>query len=435
MSSILMCVPTRNRPAMVREVLEHEWKDYQRSGIQLCYYDSSDDAKTRETIADFNEVHGTHIICKTLASELCVDYKIVEILKDFEASDDEYLWLVNDSISIHPEMLARVSKLAEEGYDLIRLPIAGAGAKEDAVSTTAQDWFYRHSRGMAHMASTIMRRTLVDAPHDWGALTQRYIGSNQLGEGHNYFFMVAFYLEQALKCKPFQGIYLGNTIKWRRDSPLKKWNVYWKSYLFDVWARSYPETILALPDAYHDKETVIRQSDNLMVGRFSRQSLITYRLNGWYNLATFCKYWRYFLLVSEEPFWMCLWIACLPVAVLRWKYPYLLDVEDHWEEKMEQLIASLGQERIIIYGAGRYGENMARKLLDAGKGGQLLGIAVTTMDGNIDAIAGVPVRSIDAYLEKRDSALVIIATLPHAAAAIAGELKKRKFRHIRKLFQ
>lgn len=433
--SIVMCIPTRNRPEMVREVLEHELEDYRRSGIRLCYYDSSDDAETRETIAAFNARHGTHVGCKTLARELCVDSKLVEILKDFEASEEEYLWLVNDSISISSAMLSRVMVLAHEGYDLIRLPIAGAGAKEDAVSTDAQDWFRNHSRGMAHMASTVMRRTLVDAPHDWDVLTQKYIGSNELGAGHQYFFMVAFYLEQILQLQRFRGIYLGNTMKWRRDSPLKKWEVYWKDYLFDVWARSYTETILALPDAYRDKAAVIRASDNVMVGRFSRQSLVTYRLNGWYRLSTFFTYRKFFPLVSDEPLWLCLLIACVPVAFLRARYPYLLDVEDHWEEKMERLIRSLGEESVIIYGAGRYGENMVRKMLSAGRKSQLLGVAVTSTDGNIDAIAGVPVRAIDDYLDQRQRALVIVATLPHAAASIKKELEKRRFQHIRMLFQ
>lgn len=433
--SIRMCIPTRNRPEMVREVLEHEMEDYRCSGIRLCYYDSSDDTKTQETIADFNKFHGMHVICKTLAQELCVDYKLVEILKDFEASDDEYLWLVNDSISIYPEMLSKVLDLTGEGYDLIRLPIAGSGAKDDAVSTDAQDWFRNHSRGMAHMASTIMRRTLVDAPHAWDELTQKYIGNNELGAGHQYFFMVAFYLEQILKLERFRGIYLGNTLKWRRDSPLKKWDVYWKAYLFDVWARSYVETIFALPDAYRDKAAVIRQSDNVMVGRFSRQSLVTYRLNGWYGSKTFFTYRKFFPLVSDEPQWLCLLISCMPVAFLRWRYPYLFDVEEHWEEKMEQLIRNLAEDDVIIYGAGRYGENMVRKMIDAGRRKHLLGVAVTSMEGNIDAIAGVPVRAIDDYLDQRQRALVIVATLPHAAASIKKELEKRRFQHVRMLFQ
>ena len=52
--NILMCIPTRNRAEMVKEVLEYEMEYYKRCGVSLCYYDSSDGEETWKVIEEIN---------------------------------------------------------------------------------------------------------------------------------------------------------------------------------------------------------------------------------------------------------------------------------------------------------------------------------------------------------------------------------------------
>ena len=95
-NNILMCVPTRNRAQMVEEVLCYEMSYYQCLNIQLCYYDSSDNDDTYEVINKINKLYSNRILYRRSNPKLCLDYKLIEILKDFEESEYEYLWLVND---------------------------------------------------------------------------------------------------------------------------------------------------------------------------------------------------------------------------------------------------------------------------------------------------------------------------------------------------
>ena len=433
--NILMCIPTRNRAEMVKEVLEYEMEYYKRCGVSLCYYDSSDGEETWKVIEEINSKYSADIQYRRSDPALCLDYKLIEILKDMEKEDYDYLWLINDSISIKEEMLEYVSGISEGGYDLIRLPLAGKGAAEDVVTTDPNEWFHECSQGMAHMASTVMNFSLLrQARHDWDWLREKYVGNNELDDNHGYFFMVAFYLEQILKLEHFTGIFIGNRIKWRRDSPLKKRQIYWRDYVFQAWARSYPETILKLPKCYTDKEDVIRKSDNLSPGRFSRSMLIHYRLSGLYSYSVYKKHRKYFKYITREALKSCFVLAVLPQAFLRWKYANLLAVEEEWQENLNRIEEQIKGKKILIYGAGLYGEKVIQKLKSDGYGNQMIGVAVTETKGNVSELEKIPVHDIDYFVREKEEIFTIVCALPAAADEMKKELKKRKFKYSVTLF-
>lgn len=433
--NILMCIPTRNRAAMVREVLEYEIEYYKFCNITLRYYDSSDGDDTRRVIQEINEKHSIFIQYRKSDANLCLDYKLIDILRDIRNEKFDYLWLVNDSISIKKEMIEQVCQAAKRGYDLIRLPLAGEGSNSDIITSSPNEWFHDCSQGMAHMASTIMSLSLLKkADCNWDFLREKYVGSNELDENHGYFFMVAFYLEQILKLKHFKGIFIGNRIKWRRDSPLKRAQIYWKDYVFQTWAKSYPETIWKLPEYYTDKDAVIRKSENLSPGRFSKAMLIHYRLIGLYDYSVYRKYRKYFKYITSESLESCFSVAVLPHFFLQKRYGNLSEVEESWQEKLGAIEKKIKDRRVLIYGAGLYGEKAIKKLSSDGYGSQIIGIAVTNASGNVMAIENIAVRGIDFFVQEKKELFVIVCTLPAAAVEIKRELRKRRFKHIETLF-
>lgn len=429
-SKVLMAVPTCNRPDMVKEVLVYEEDYYKGYPMDLCFFDSSIDDRTAKVVEEYRNKSSLNLYYKKMPSELCLDYKLVEILKEVEISSYEYLWLVNDSVSIQKEALDIVFSLLEDGYDLIRLPLAGDGELSDKICTSPDEWFYCCSQGMAHMASTVMCTSLLkEAPHDWKYLTKRYIGGNELGDKHGYFFMVALFLEQILKLKEFKGIFIGNRVKWRRDSPLKKDQIYWKNYVFQAWAKSYVDTIMLLPGEYTRKKEVIRRSDNLSPGRFSASMLIRYRLNGLYSFCEFLKYRRYFPLITNAPVSRCMIISCIPVFILKAFCGRNNIEEKMWEIRLQEILKKASGKKIIIYGAGLYGEKVVKKLKNSENRNLLFAIAVTDRTNNISSIEGVKVYEIKELLGYRKKAAVIIAALPEAACSIHKVLKKYRFKY------
>ena len=217
MKKILVVVPTMGRSEMVEEVLRHEILLYQKYDIHICYYDSSINDATKYVIDTINKEYDADILYKPKDSSLCLDYKIIEIFQDLQKMDYDYYWMINDSISINEDILEYITLIIEKGYDLIRLPLAGSGSMEDYMTDDVVDWFHQCSSGMAHMASTIMRKSLLEGHIDWNGLRDKYVCNNTLDENHGFFFTVGFYLEQIAKLNSFKGLLIGNRYKWRRS--------------------------------------------------------------------------------------------------------------------------------------------------------------------------------------------------------------------------
>lgn len=424
MKKILMAVPTKERSEMVEEVLRHELPAYMRYNIDICYYDSSRDDRTMDVIGKINREYGTDICYKAESPDLCLDYKIIEMFRDFQKMDYYYYWMINDSISMSEDLLEYVMSIIEDGYDLIRLPLSGAGNTEDYTTCDVNDWFHKCSQGMAHMASTIMGKSLLEGNIDWDGLREKYVCNNTLNDRHGYFFTVGFYLERIARLDSFKGLLIGNRCKWRRDSPLKKNQIYWSRHVFETWAKSYPETILKLPEVYTDKEDVIRASDNITPGRFSKEMLIHYRLNGLYDKDVYAKYKDYFRYVTTETDDLCRQIAEMPLDELKRDYPNLLSLEDAWEDKLDIIEELVADKQLYLYGAGLYGEKVIKKLADDGYADRIQGVVVSTKKDNVKQLCNVDIYGIDDVPITEDTYFILCA-LPGTASGMKDELIRR----------
>lgn len=422
-SKLLICVPTKDRPEIVREVLEYELPYYKRYDLDICYYDSSESVDTYDVIRAMCEKHSVDIGYRRLDSSLCIDMKIVEMYRELENSGYDYIWMINDAISISEEMIRRVASVLHDGYDIIRLSDPGKNGLKDYITSDSDDWFNNCSYAMALMASTIIRRTLFDAEHNWEELVHKYIGSNEFDDNHGYFFCVGFYLEQIAKLSSFRGMMLGNNLKWCRTSPLKKEH-YWNKYYFETWARSYPETIMKLPEIYTNKVDVIRESEQLHLKRFNREMFIHYRLNGMFDMDTYHKYREWFELLMTEPVEVCVEVASASVDELRENYPNLENLEEDWEDKVSILEEYIATKKIYLYGAGQYGENVAYKLIEDGYRDQIEAVVVTNAGSNVRSVCDIEVKAID-DVKITDEDMIILCALPGTAAKMREELFMR----------
>lgn len=432
MKKIVICVPTYNRPKMVQEVLEYELAYYVNYNFDIIYYDSSENSETYDVIQKARDKK--NIAYKKMDSRFCLDYKIIEILKDLRNTDYDYVWLMNDSISITEEALKILIPILEENYDLIRLPLSGSGRKEDFICENVNTWFEDCSQGMAHMASTIMSTSLLkDDNIDWENLRNKYVCNNELNEKHGFFFMVAFYLERILTLNRFKGIMIGNRVKWRRDSPLKANVSYWNDMLFDVWIRSYCETILALPDVYKNKENTIRISDNIQVGRFSSSMLKRYRVDGSYSYSVYKKYKRYFKYVTDLSVTGCFMIAVAPKMIFKILIQKKRCDDIEFDTSINKIQKKIQNKNVIVYGAGLYGERVVKELKTSCNS-KIIAIAVTDKSNNIDEIEEIKIRNIQDLITYKNNSIVIIATLPEAAKQIKKNLKKYGFKNYVSIF-
>lgn len=432
MEGVCICIPTRNRAEMVKEVLEYTRPYYADYRFKILYFDSSDNDETRKVIEAHKEAGYCNLMWKSMDTALCLDRKMFEIFKeDEEVHLADYIWLINDSIAITKDALETIAEIVEEDYDLIRLPASGEGKKEDYICTDINDWFHQCSKGMAHMASTIMSSTLFGAVSDWRTMYEKYVVTDRIGDGqHEYFFTLGFYLEQIAKLEHFKGIMLGKHRQWRRDSPCKKGNSYWNDLVFEVWVRSYCDTILKLPDCYTDKPDVIRCSDNIVYGRFERQSMVEYRRSGLLTKEIVLNYRKYWEMVSTLSFDELIEIASTPTEKLSERFGNRLFDSTSWEKNIERLESRLNGKKVIIYGAGIYGSYALKKLLDDGYANEIAGVAVSDTSQNLDDLEGYPVQNIHEFMSQKKEAEVMIATLPDTALEIEKILSRMGFKNL-----
>ena len=434
---VCLCIPTADRAEMVEEVLRYEMDYYPDFDMDIVCFDSSNDDRTEELVREYREKGFGNLIYKRTPKDLCIDYKIIYIWSQEKwLLDYDYVWLINDSISITKDSLVEIFSYLNDEYSLMRLPVEGSGNKEDFLTEDPNEWFHSCSKGMAHMGSTIMNTQLLRGNIDWDCLSYKYVKNNDIySNDHGFFFTVGFYLERILELERFKGILIGNRRKWRRDSPLKKGKSYWNDFVFETWARSYVDTILSCPESYTNKEDVIKKSDNILFGRFESRSLIGFRIQGLFSLEVYERYKRYWPLVSTLDLKEIKEIAATPVEELIVLYGGDYGKTDRWEESLDKIVKHLPQEKLIlVYGAGLYGEYTVRKLLEDGIERNRLRIVVSKPNDNVDEVHGIKVQSIDEYAAQKDDAHIIIATLPDTADKIESNLIEKEYKHRYRLF-
>lgn len=421
---------------MLKDVLSYEAEYYKSANVDIAVFDSSENDETQSLVMSFTERGFDNIFYRRTAPDSCIDCKIIEIWSQFRfLREYKYIWLINDSISIYPDALNEILEYMDDEYTLIRLPVEGSGSRDDLVTTDINKWFISCSKGMGHMASTIMNTKLLDEDIDWIMLQDKYVKNNDINSpDHGFFFTVGFYLERIAAAESFRGILIGNRKKWRRDSPLKMGKSYWDQLIFEVWARSYTETIIKTPDIYHEKERVIKESDNVLFGRFEKQSLISLRIRGLFSkneCTRYKKYWKYVSTLSMKEL---LEIAEAPVEELKRQYGDDYGLTGKWKDNLLSIEKKIGQKKIIVYGAGLYGQYVISQLIKDGFEKQLLGVAVSDPAQNVSVILGIPVKGISFYDEYRKDAMVIISTLPDTALAIKNTLEELDFKFSDRIF-
>lgn len=424
LKKIIICIPTRNRSEIVDDVLKYSAEYYFNNSLNVVYFDTSTDDSTRNVIKKYHNIGFKNISWKRVENTNSIDQKVFDIFQNNkEIRKYQYCWLINDSISIKDDFLYVLNNKLFDDYDLIRLAAPGYGKKCDQVFENQNEWFFECSVGMAHMASTIMNtRLLLNA--DWKYLYDRYVGNDVIGDNqHQYFFTVALYLEQILKIDNFRGLMVGNCIQWRHDSRLKNGRSYWNDCIFDVWARSYCDTILRLPDYYTRKKDVIRKSDNIIFERFEKHGLELLKIQGIFSeqiVEEYRDYWQYVSALTIEEISE---IANKDINTIEKK-------NDSWEENLLAIEKTITDKPVIVFGAGMLGEYVMEMLIRDGYADKILGVAVTNAMDNVNSIMGYNVKSIGEYNNCKTTALVIISTKHDAADTIEKQLQKIGFVNI-----
>lgn len=106
---------------------------------------------------------------------------------------------------------------------------------------------------------------------------------------------------------------------------------------------------------------------------------------------------------------------------------YYVEKERTRQEKIESAVNKYNV--VILYGAGKIGREMQRRLKEQRINTKVKYFAVTDMEGNPDTICGIPVRTIDKLQKYKETALIIISVGKSYVSQVEKILNIRGFKN------
>lgn len=340
---LAICIPTYNRPEVIREFVEKHVNRYMQHHFDTIVYDSSENHQTEE-IVKAAMAQCPSLFYARVDSSIHSNMKVYNIFKEFGyALKYDYLWVCGDAVSWSDLVLNSVCKCLIQEYDVI-IPnhhdVEKLGTKE---YNDKNEFFLDCAWQMTYYGTTILKVSSMLTGVDWDSLIKKYMVPECINHSH-----VAFYFEKLNIMKQWKAIHLSFSEKDIIVSALKK-SSGWQKETFYVWCYCWPEMIYRLPVEYpiSDKRKVIKKNGfnsnilaypNLKILR--RDRVLTKEIYREYK-----KEWHNLTSVPRLAIWF---LATIPPEWVFLNWAYLKEI---WLRRRIKKFCSQF-DRVYIYGAG-----------------------------------------------------------------------------------
>lgn len=407
--NIALCIPTRNSAAMVQDFLERCSSHYIGTGIDIYYYDSSEDDATKEVVCGW-EKNKNHIHYIRMPAETTLAEKQLHILmgRGLKKSYD-FLSLSNDSTQYSAKVIQQIVNGICLEYDFI----VYSNDKELKTRTyTNPDLFLLEcGRWSMHLGGSMMNVHTMLNEVDWDAY--RNLFDPVSGEYSDVISMGAyygFYFRRFLEMPSFRAMHL--EIERRSLSPLKRRSMYYNMvipYLCEGWVRTFRQ----IPDEYTNKWIVCRATASQYVSG-TKSAFLLLRSQKQYYISHFFQYWSVWKKITPVPRRSLFWIACIPPKLIIWFYEQRKRIG---KKKLEDFCRRHSQ--VYVYGAGNHG-SVYGKYLDSI--GQPYVFCATTVREEKKELMGRPIFAIDQVVKHLDGVGFIVAMTQRNAKSVLGRL-------------
>lgn len=347
---LAVCIPTYNRPEVIKEFLERISYRYLQRGFDIYIYDSSENEQTELVvqvwISEYKKLHYIKV-----DSKIHSNLKVYNIFREFgNTSKYDYLWVCTDAISWSERVLDSIGGYMRQGYDIIitnQRDVENIGNKE---YTDENALFLDCAWHMTLYGSTILKISSMLTKVDWEGLIEKYMVPECINHSH-----VAFYFEKIKEIEHWKAVHLSFTNKDMTVSSLRKASG-WKEETFYVWCHCWPAMINKLPDTYKNKKEVIKKNGiNSLVLSYS--NLKDLRKENILNREIYHRYkkeWKYLTDVSHWSIWL---LSIIPRNFL---YERNFKKEQMLKKRIEKFCRQY--DKIYIYGAGKKADRYTKYL-------------------------------------------------------------------------
>ncbi len=193
---IAMCMFTHNHPETVAQVLAATCLNYYLHGVDVYYYDSSEDDATEKLVREWINRGYTNLYYVSVKGLLLPDKWIAVSRGEGLVKRYDYIWPSKDRTVWPKETLDAIGEHIVEGPDILYLEVRGnASEPEKSVYGNGIMLYQKHSLGLTSIDTSIYRYDSVFAD------TAEYQNAYEKAAGFTHFYLILKKLAEMEKPK------------------------------------------------------------------------------------------------------------------------------------------------------------------------------------------------------------------------------------------
>jgi len=255
-------VPTYNHPDTMDEVLGITLEMYNKYGIDVYVYDSSETSDTRRVVDKYIQDGHQNLFYIDYGPNFDTHIKGLDVLSGYGLEKEyEYMFNVKDRTYFDESTIKKIYEASLEGYDVIFLPVAHWPLDPNPqprteVYTDALSFFRDYGKMTPNLETTIIRWDTMLKEFDKVEFFQRYYAGIAGSFDH---FNILF--EQLLKVKALKIMVL------REDEVIRyvseRSNSMWVKRIFEVWIEEWSRAVEVLPEYYEPYKAVVKKEETM----------------------------------------------------------------------------------------------------------------------------------------------------------------------------
>lgn len=254
-NKLVVCIPTYGHPEAVEDVLAHCAETYKRYDLDVYYYDSSEDDKTRKVIESYQAKGYDNLYCISMEQNKleAPKYEYVMMLNGIQKKY-EYMWYLRDRCWCEEKTLKLMYEAMEIPRDLIFLDVGHPECEQELSECNDANEFYHRCGDYATSIDTAIYNVKSILKGDFNIEEFR----ENHGEYRNSFAHFIIIFEQlSKKVNPNICLLAGKNVTIYHSPKAKSG---WHEQRINIWGKNWIQANEALPDCYTDKSDIIKRT-------------------------------------------------------------------------------------------------------------------------------------------------------------------------------